>query len=120
MGNEETKGLEKSVQTMLFYYITSLIDTGVQDTRQYVATVLPKMINLTEEQSLFVQTQVRKDRSLPEKLRLSVELLKNIEKTGKLDMQSITLVRSMVENMYDNCKEVLEMVVDDEEDEDYE
>lgn len=48
------KSQENALQTMLIYYYQSLLKKGITDPRQYIATELSKMINLTKEQSEYI------------------------------------------------------------------
>ena len=104
-------GAKNGLQTMLFYYLYSLIG-NVKDPKQYIATEMGKMIDLSEEQIQYVEMNIANDNKLLENLSSSIRLLDNIEKTGKLDMESIKIVKSILEIMENQCKEILDDMED--------
>ena len=106
MEDNKISGAKNGLQTMLFYYLYSLIG-NVEDPKQYIATEMGKMINLSEEQIQYVKMNVANDNKLLENLSSSICLLDNIEKTGKLDMESIKIVKGILEIMENQCKEIL-------------
>ena len=57
MEDNKISGAKNALQTMLFYYLYSLID-NVEDPKQYIATELGKMINLSEEHIQYVKLDV--------------------------------------------------------------
>ena len=71
-------GSEKSVQTMIHYLMTALIDAKVKDPKQYIATEISKMIDLSEEQAIYVQNHLSKDNRVLDNLSSSISLLKYI------------------------------------------
>ena len=114
-------GAKHSVQTMMFYYLSALIGT-VEDPKQYIATELGKMIDLSEEQIQYVKMNVANDNKMLDNLSSSIALLESMEKTEKLDLESIGIVKKILEIMKQQCeqtlKEYTEMVGDiDEHDE---
>ena len=106
MEDNKMSGAKNGLQTMLFYYLYSLIG-NVKDPKQYIATELGKMINLSEEQIQYVELNVSNDNHLLENLSSSISLLDNIEKTGKLDMQSIKIVKGILEILKSQSEEIL-------------
>ena len=106
MEDNKMSGAKNGLQTMLFYYLYSLVG-NVEDPKQYIATELGEMINLSEEQIQYVELNVTNDNKLLENLSSSISLLDNIEKTGKLDMQSIKIVKGILEIMKNQCEEIL-------------
>ena len=106
MEDNKMSGAKNGLQTMLFYYLYSLIG-NVEDPKQYIATEIGKMIDLSEEQIQYVEMNIANDNKLLENLSSSINLLDNIEKTGKLDMQSIKIVKGILEIMKNQCEEIL-------------
>lgn len=108
-------GAKQGVQNMLFYYISALMDNGVKDPKQHIATEIGQMIDLSEDQVLYVETHLRNDNKLVDNLSSSIALLQNMEKTGKLDLESIKIVKGVLEIMHTQCTDILNQVgVDDE------
>ena len=106
MEDNKISGAKNGLQTMLFYYLYSLIG-NVEDPKQYIATEMGKMINLSEEQIQYVKMNVTNDNKLLENLSSSICLLDNIEKTGKLDIESIKIVKGILEIMKNQCEKIL-------------
>lgn len=105
--DSKISGAKHGVQTMMFYYLSSLIGT-VEDPKQYIATELGKMIDLSEEQLQYVKMNVANDNQMLDNLSSSISLLENIEKTGKLDLDSIGIVKGILLIMKDQCAKTLE------------
>ena len=111
MEDNKMSGAKNGLQTMLFYYLYSLIG-NVEDPKQYIITEMGKMIDLSEEQIQYVEMNIANDNKLLENLSSSINLLDNIEKTGKLDMESIKIVKGILEIMENQCKEILDDMED--------
>lgn len=111
MEDNKMSGAKNGLQTMLFYYLYSLIG-NVEDPKQHIATEISKMIDLSEEQIQYVEMNIANDNKLLENLSSSIRLLDNIEKTGKLDMESIKIVKGILEIMKNQCKEILDDMED--------
>ena len=111
MEDNKMSGAKNGLQTMLFYYLYSLIG-NVEDPKQHIATEISKMIDLSEEQIQYVEMNIANDNKLLENLSSSIRLLNNIEKTGKLDMESIKIVKGILEIMKNQCKEILDDMED--------
>ena len=111
MEDNKMSGAKNGLQTMLFYYLYSLIG-NVEDPKQHIATEISKMIDLSEEQIQYVEMNIANDNKLLENLSSSINLLDNIEKTGKLDMESIKIVKGILEIMKNQCKEILDDMED--------
>lgn len=105
--NKKVSGAKQSVQTMLFYYLSSIIGT-VPDPKQYIATELGKMIDLSEEQIRYVQMNIKNESKMLDNLSSSVQLLESIEKTGKLDLESINIVKQILLLMQEQCRTALD------------
>lgn len=105
--DSKISGARHSVQTMMFYYLSSLIGT-VEDPKQYIATELGKMIDLSEEQIQYVKMNIAHDNKMLDNLSSSISLLENIEKTGKLDLESIGIIKGILEIMQSQCEKILE------------
>ena len=103
-------GAKQGVQNMLFYYISALMDNGVKDPKQHIATEIGQMIDLSEDQVLYVESHIRNDNKLIDNLSSSIALLDNMEKTGKLDMESIKIVKGVLEIMHKQCTDILNQI----------
>lgn len=111
MEDNKMSGAKNGLQTMLFYYLYSLVG-NVDDPKQYIATELGKMIDLSEEQVQYIKLNIANDNKLLENLSSSISLLDNIEKTGKLDIESIKIVKGILEIMKKQCVEILDDMED--------
>lgn len=111
MEDNKMSGAKNGLQTMLFYYLYSLVG-NVDDPKQYIATELGKMIDLSEEQVQYIKLNIANDNKLLENLSSSISLLDNIEKTGKLDIESIRIVKGILEIMKKQCIEILDDMED--------
>lgn len=100
-------GAENSVQTMMFYYLSTLIG-AVEDPKQYMATKMGKMIDLSEEQIQYVKMNMSNDNKMLDNLSSSIALLENIEKTKELDLESITIVKNILTIMKEQCQKTLD------------
>lgn len=116
MENNKLSGAKNGLRTMMFYYLSSLIGT-VEDPKQYIATELGQLIDLSEEQMQYVSMNIASENKILVNLSSSIALLDNIEKTGKLDMESIKIVNGILKIMKGQCENALkEFVFPEEED----
>jgi len=99
-------GAKKGAETMLFYYLESLIGT-VDDPKQVVATELGTSINFSEAQIQYVKMNVMNDNKMLDNLSCSIDLLKNMEQTGKIDLDSIGIIRNILEIMHGQCEQTI-------------
>lgn len=102
---QEVKGAEAAVSKMLLYYVSALQSVGVEDVKQYIATQIGKMICLSEEQYIYITENLKQDGKLFENLDNSVKLLKQIEDKKELDLDSIKIVRQILELILKECSE---------------
>ena len=100
-------GAKNSVQTMMFYYLSTLIGE-VEDPKQYMATEMSQMIDLSEEQIQYVKMNISNDNKMLDNLSSSISLLENIEKTKELDLESITIVKNILTIMKEQCQKTLD------------
>jgi hypothetical protein len=103
--DNEVKGAEKAVSTMLLYYVSALQSVGVEDVKQYIATQIGSMICLSEEQYIFVTENLKQEGKLFENINNSIRLLKQIEDKKELDLDSIKIVRQVLELILKECNE---------------
>lgn len=97
IASHEVQGAEDAVRKMLLYYASALHNIGVEDVRQYIATKISSMIDLSEEQYQFILTNLNSENNIIESLENSVKLLKSIEDKKELDIDSIKIVRQFLE-----------------------
>ena len=90
--------MNKSVVTdMLFYYIYSLVKQGVEDPLQVLVTELPEMINISKEQLEYIKMNVLQKEKFVENIDSSIKLLSSIEESKTLDLESIKIVKGILE-----------------------
>lgn len=97
-------GSKSAVQNILFYYITTLIDCGVEDPKQKVASEIGEMIELSAEQAMYVKSNVSSDNKIVEGLSSSIGLLEEMEKSGQIDKESIRIVISLLSAIKKSCE----------------
>ena len=107
MENLKTEGAKNAVQTMLFYYISSLIGT-VEDPKQYIANQISEMIDLSEEQANYVKLNLALENKLLDNLKSSIQLLDKKKKKKTLDLDSIKIVKGILNIMYDNSIKIID------------
>ena len=105
---------KNAVVDMLFYYIYSLIAQGVEDPIQVVSTELPEMIHASMEQIEYIKMNILQDNKLVENFDSSIELLSSMEESKSLDLESLKIVKGILEIMRDNAKTSLQKVFGDE------
>ena len=110
MDDSRLTGAKEGVQTMLFYYLLAL-QGNVKDPKQVIATELGHMIDLSEEQIQYVQSHISTEGKLVKSLSSSIQLLENMEKTGKLDLESISIVKNTLQIMTKEINKVVEQFV---------
>ena len=107
MNNNSNK---QAIVDMLFYYIYSLIKQGVEDPLQVVSTEFPEMIHVSMEQIEYIKMNTLQDNKLVENLDSSIGLLSSMEESKTLDLESIKIVKGILEIMRDNAKVSLQKV----------
>lgn len=108
MEDSRILGAKDGVQHMLFYYLTALIDSGVKDPKQHIATEIGKMIDLSEEQVSYVKTNIGLKNTLLENLSSSVTLLENMKTSDTLDKDSVDIVIGLLTVIKDECSKLLQ------------
>ena len=108
---------KNAVVDMLFYYIHSLIKQGVEDPLQVASTELPKMIHASMEQIEYIKINTLQDNKLVENLDSSIELLSSMEESKSLDLESIKIVKGILEIMRNDAKVSLQKVFNGDENE---
>ena len=108
-------GHKNAVVDMLFYYIHSLIVQGVEDPIQVVSTELPEMIHASMEQIEYVKMNTLQDDKLVENLDSSIGLLSSMEESKSLDLESLRIVKGILEIMRNDAKTSLQKVFGEEE-----
>lgn len=101
---------KNAVVDMLFYYIHSLIKQGVEDPLQVISTELPEMIHASMEQIEYIKMNTLQNNKLVENLDSSIELLSSIEESKSLDLESIKIVKGILEIMRNDAKTSLQKV----------
>lgn len=114
--SDKSSGAKQAVQNMLFYYLTTLLDE--KDPKQIIASEMGAMIDLSEDQLNYVKLQLSAKNKVLDNLETCVQLLENMVKTEKLDIDSLKIVIQVLSLMRDACSATLESLdLGDEEDE---
>lgn len=108
-------GARMGVETMLYYYYTAIIGK-VKDPKQYMASRMPVMIDLTDEQATYVGATISSDNAVMTSLTTSIELLKTMQDSKELDEESLSLVIGILESVQLNCTDALNMFLEKEDD----
>lgn len=109
MDIDNSKSLQ-AVVDMLFYHYYSLVKQGVEDPKQVMASELPELINLSEEQIQYVKMNILQENKLIENLDSSIELLSSMEGSNRLDMDSVKILKGILTIMRDHAKVPLQQV----------
>lgn len=105
---------KNAVVDMLFYYIHSLIKQGVEDPLQIVSTEIPEMIHASMEQIEYIKINTLQNNKLVENLDSSIELLNSMEESKSLDLESLKIVKGILEIMRNDAKTSLQKVFGDD------
>lgn len=108
--------IKTAVSDMLFYYLHSLIKQGVEDPLQVICTELPEMIHASTEQINYVKMNALQKGKLLENLDSSIELLSSIEESKTLDLESIKIVKEILEIMKKDAEMPLHVLNREDED----
>ncbi len=104
--SDKSSGAKQAVQNMLFYYLTTLLDE--KDPKQIIASEMGAMIDLSEDQLNYVKLQLSAKNKVLDNLETCVQLLENMVKTEKLDIDSLKIVIQVLSLMRDACSASLE------------
>lgn len=105
---------KNAVVDMLFYYIHSLIKQGVEDPLQVISTEIPEMIHASMEQIEYIKINTLQNNKLVENLDSSIELLNSMEESKSLDLESLKIVKGILEIMRNDAKTSLQKVFGDD------
>ncbi len=103
-------GARMGVETMLYYYLTSLIDK-VDDPKQYLARKLPVIIEMSEEQATYVGAAVKTDNQAVKSLSTVIALLKKLK--DNYDEGTLSIAIEILENLHISFVDALEMYKED-------
>lgn len=115
MEDVRISGAKQAVQTMLFYYLTTLIGV-VEDPKQYIATEMAQMIDLSEEQARYVGMHIGTNGKVIEGLSSSISLLDGMDKKQQFDQESVRIVKGVLESLRNECQIALDKFVQEEKD----
>lgn len=108
MENSKEYGAKQAVQTMLFYYLSSLITNHVEDPKQQIASELGAMIDLSEEQIQYVKMSLATEDKVLSNLDSCIQLLDAIHDKESFDLESIKIVQNVLSIMKKACQKTLE------------
>ena len=103
--SDKTSGAKQAVQNMLFYYLTTLLDE--KDPKQIMASELGAMIDLSEDQVNYVKLQLSAKNKVLDNLETCVQLLENMVKTEKIDIDALKIVIQVLSLMKATCETTL-------------
>lgn len=106
MDNSRMNGAKAGVQTMMYYFLLAAMEQE-EDPKQYIATELGKMIDLSEEQIQYVQLSINNESKLMDNLKLCIQLLEPMKDTNTVDLESIKIVKEILVLIKDQCKDTL-------------
>lgn len=107
-------GIKNAVVDMLYYYIHSLIAQGIEDPLQVISTELPEMIHCSMEQIEYVKMNTLQNNKLVENLDSSINLLGIMEESKTLDLESIKIIKGILEIMKNDAMKSLKKVLGEE------
>lgn len=106
--NDKIASAKKAVSDMMFYYYYSLVQSGCEDPKKEIATELPKMIGLTEDQINYVKVNALQQNTLIQNLDSSIGLLSSIEESKSLDIESIAIVKGILSAIKEQAGESID------------
>lgn len=116
MEDAKISGAKQAVQTMLFYYLTTLIGV-IDDPKQYIASEMADMIDLSEDQARFVSMHIGTNAKVMESLTSSISLLEVMEKNNQYDANSVHIVKGLLTALKEEGQVALDRYIQKEEDE---
>lgn len=104
---DNLKAPKSALQTMLIYYYQTLLKSGVKDPRQVIATELPKMINLSKEQSEYIYEHIDDNTLTTKEIidSLIAILLPHTKDNITLNKKDATLMINNLKILKDNIRE---------------
>ncbi len=100
MADNKVTAAKIGVQNMLMYYYQALIEEGCGDPKQVIATELPKMIKLTDEQTNFVLSSYKEGLSVDDILNNMKILLAEMESKEKYIKNNVTLLKRCINKLH--------------------
>lgn len=109
--NHQIKAAQEAVVSMLIMYYTTLCG-NVKDPKQVIATELPKLINLSEEQAVFVQQGCKKNAPvIIEGLKNCLQLLSLMKSKQKVDNESIDIISMTLKKIAEEIEDTHQALV---------
>lgn len=90
--SDRLQDLQRAITNLMMYYHLELREHGVTDTRQELATCVPKWIHLSEDQSLFVCHKLEEIVKLSEMLENIKGLLVVMKQKEQYDKETVEIV----------------------------
>lgn len=109
-------GARNNVRTMLYYYIVALVEAGDPNPKETITKQIGDMIGLAEDQIAFVEDKLTSRTTMDQQLECAVELLQAIEKSKKLDMESVRIVTKLIQSIRASYKEAIDKFIEDAKD----
>ena len=105
MENSKEFGAKQAVQTLMFYYLSSLIGK-VDDPKQVIASELGAMIGLSENQIQYVHMGI-KNNEVIENFNSCIRLLDTMKDRDSFDLDSVKIIKSILTIMKQECETAL-------------
>ena len=101
----EIKGAENAVRKMLMYYLSALEASGVEDTKQFVASRISEMIDLSDEQQKFIVMNFNEEGTIVHNINDCIGLLNKMKKDNKIDVESIDIIEQFLKLLLKDFEE---------------
>lgn len=101
----EIKGAENAVRKMLMYYLSALEASGVEDTKQFVASRISEMIDLSDEQQKFIVMNFNEEGKIVHNINDCIGLLNKMKKDNKIDLESIDIIEQFLKLLLKDFEE---------------
>ena len=106
-------GARSNLKTMLYYYIVALVEAGDPDPKETICKQIADMVGLAEDQIAFVEDKLKSRTTMDQQLECAVELLQAIEKSNKLDMESVRIVKKLIQSIRASYKEAISKFIEE-------
>lgn len=105
MEDNKVLGTKNSLQSMLFYHLVALSDI-YENPKDILAQEIADMITLSEDQLTYIRMKLGKNARFDEQLEMASKLVDNMIKEKKLDMESLNIIKGLLDNTVQQVKEI--------------
>ena len=96
MDNNSINGVEIGLNKMIMYYAIALKESGIENIKEYMASKMVDMIQLSADESEIIMLNILKDNQTLNGLKKSIELLDTISITNNNDKESIKIIKNIL------------------------